>query len=176
MTPTKPTPPPELTPVDAPSEPRSADEVPIPALLRAARGSYGHAIRARLAAGGYDDLPRNGPFVLGGIVNQRGSAGRLVRELGISKQAASQLIDTLVIRGYLERQPDSDDRRRITVAVTERGRGAAEAVRSGVEAVDAELAELLTPGGVEGLRNGLVALCEIRERIEDEARAAEPAA
>jgi DNA-binding MarR family transcriptional regulator len=158
---------------EPPVETRPADEVPIPALLRAARGSYGHAIRMRLAAGGYDDLPRNGPFVLGGIVNQQGSAGRLVRELGISKQAASQLIDTLVIRGYLERQPDSDDRRRINVAVTERGRGAAAAVRSGVEAVDAELAELLSPAGVDGLRNGLAALCEIRERLEDEARAAE---
>ena len=28
----------------------------------------------------------------------------LIRELGITKQAASQLIDTLVVRGYLERR------------------------------------------------------------------------
>jgi DNA-binding MarR family transcriptional regulator len=161
---------------ERPVETRSADEVPIPALLRAARGSYGHAIRMRLAAAGYDDLPRNGPFVLGGIVNRGGTAGRLVRELGVSKQAASQLIDTLVLRGYLVREPNPEDRRRVTIAVTERGSAAAELVRSGVEAVDAELVELLAPEELNGLRAGLVALCEIRERFEDEARADEPAA
>lgn len=74
---------------------QDSDEVGIPPLLRAARGSYGHAIRAELEAVGYDDLPRNGAYVLGGIVNHGGSAGDLVRQLGVSKQAASQLIDTL---------------------------------------------------------------------------------
>ena len=82
------------------------DEVVIPALLRAARGSYGHAIRARLADAGFEDIPRNGSYVLGGMVNHGGSAGGLVRELGVSKQAASQLIDTLVLRGYLGSEQD----------------------------------------------------------------------
>jgi DNA-binding MarR family transcriptional regulator len=161
---------------DSPHEPAdhepTPDEVPITALLRAARGSYGHAIRTRLAAAGYDDLPRNGPFVLGGIVNRGGTAGRLVRELGVSKQAASQLIDTLVLRGYLQREPDPEDRRRVTIVVTERGRAAAAAVLSGVEAVDAELAERIAPVQLAGMRAGLVALCEIRERLEDESHAA----
>ncbi len=156
----------------------TADEVVIPALLRAARGSYGHAIRMRLAAAGFDDLPRNGAYVLGGIVNHGGSASGLVRELGVSKQAASQLIDTLVVRGYLQRQANADDRRRVTIEVTERGRAAAQAVRAGVKSIDAELAEALSPAQLAGMRAGLTALCEIRERLEDEARtdAARPTA
>src|SRR6201995_4532004 len=113
------------------------DEVVIPALLRAARGSYGHAIRMQLAAAGFDDLPRNGAYVISGIVNHGGSASGLVRELGVSKQAASQLIDTLVVRGYLQREAHPGDRRRVTIEVTERGRAAAEAVRSGVKSIDA---------------------------------------
>jgi DNA-binding MarR family transcriptional regulator len=149
----------------------TTDEVAIPALLRAARGSYGHAIRARLAAAGFDDMPRNGAFVLGGIVNHGGTAGGLVRELGVSKQAASQLIDTLVVRGYLQRQADPDDRRRVRIGVTERGRAAAAAVRSGVQAIDAKLAEATSPAQLAGMRAGLVALCEIRAQLEDEARA-----
>ena len=52
-----------------------ADQVVISALLRAARGGYSHAIRARLAAGGLTDMPRNGPHVLGGMVNQGGRPG-----------------------------------------------------------------------------------------------------
>jgi DNA-binding MarR family transcriptional regulator len=151
---------------------RTADDVVLPALLRASRGAYGHAIRASLAREGFGDVPRNGAFVLGGIVNQGGSAGALVRQLGVSKQAASQLIDTLVVRGYLERQPNPEDRRRVTIEATERGRAAAAAVRSAVVAVDEELAGMITPAQMKGLRTGLVALCDIRDRFEDEARAA----
>jgi DNA-binding MarR family transcriptional regulator len=148
-----------------------AEEVVLPALLRAARGSYGHAIRMRLREAGFDDLPRNGPHVLGGIVNQAGSAGGLVRELGVSKQAASQLIDTLVVRGYLERCADPEDRRRVMIEVTDRGRAAAAVVHAGVQAVDAELTESISPSEMAGLRAGLLALCDIRDRMEDKARA-----
>jgi DNA-binding MarR family transcriptional regulator len=154
------------------------DEVIIPALLRAARGSYGHAIRAHLAAAGFDDLPRNGAYVLGGTVNHGGSASGLVRELGVSKQAASQLIDTLVVRGYLQREVDPDDRRRVTIDATERGRAAAAAVRAGVQQIEAQLAAAISPAQLAGMRAGLTALCTIREQLEDEARAgvARPAA
>ena len=95
-----------------------------------------------------------------------------MRELGISKQAASELVDTLVVRGYMQREANPDDRRRVTLEVTERGRAAAAAVKAGVAAVDKELAGLLAPTELAGLRAGLVALCAIRERIEDELCAA----
>jgi DNA-binding MarR family transcriptional regulator len=150
----------------------TADQIVLPALIRFARGAYGQAIRARLAAAGYDDLPRNAAFILGGMANQGGTAGDLIRQLGVTKQAASQLIDTLVLRGYLERGVDPDDRRRMTIELTDRGRGAAECVRAGVVAVDEELAERCPPEVIYGLRAGLVALIEIRERLEDEARGA----
>jgi DNA-binding MarR family transcriptional regulator len=91
-----------------------------------------------------------------------------VRELGISKQAASQLIDTLVVRGYLERQTNAKDRRRVSIDVTDRGRAAAAVVRAGVQAIDEELAGLVLPAELAGLRAGLVALCDIRERMEEE--------
>ena len=94
-----------------------------------------------------------------------------MRELGISKQAASQLIDTLVVRGYLERQANAEDRRRVSIDVTDRGRAAAAVVRAGVQAIDEELAGLVLPAELAGLRAGLVALCNIRERMEEEARA-----
>jgi len=147
-------------------EAEATEEVSIPALLRAARGAYGHAVSARLAAAEFDDMPRNGPYVLGGMANHGGSAGDLIRQLGVTKQAVSQLIDTLVIRGYLERQVNPEDRRRMTITLTDRGRAAARIVRAGVEAVDAELSGLVTAAGVAGLRAGLVALCQIREGME----------
>jgi len=134
----------------------------IPALLRAARGAYGRAVREELVAAGCDDLPRNGAFILGGMANRGGGAADLMRELDVSKQAASQLIDTLVLRGYLERRANPDDRRRITVELTERGRAAAAAVGAAVGEVDAELASRLTEEELHGLRVGLWTLAQLR--------------
>jgi DNA-binding MarR family transcriptional regulator len=139
------------------------DEVVIPALLRAARGSYGDAIRASLASAGFEDFPRNGAFVVGGMANHGGSASDMIQGLGISKQAASQLIDTLVVRGYLTREINPDDRRRMVIELTERGRAAAVVVRSAIEGVDRELVEMVSPSELAGLRAGLAALASIKE-------------
>jgi DNA-binding MarR family transcriptional regulator len=145
--------------------PAGADEIAIPALLRAARGAYAQAIRSRLAGAGFGDMPSSGPFVLGGMANRGGTAGDLVRALRVSKQAAGQLIDSLVLRGYLERRPDPDDRRRMLLELTERGRAAAEEVRAGVEAVDEDLARRLGSRGMAAFAAGLLALAEIRDSL-----------
>jgi DNA-binding MarR family transcriptional regulator len=157
-----------------PTKEYSYDDIVIPALLRAARGAYGNVVRDRLLLGGYDDLPQNGPYILGGMANHGLTAGNLIRGLGITKQAASQLIDTLVIRGYVVRQVNPDDRRRMDIELTERGIDAAAAVREGVVAVDDELAERLSPEQIAALRLGLVELSKIRERQEDERRSGTP--
>ncbi len=146
-----------------PSEPPE-DEVVIPALLRGARGSYAQAVTASLQSAGFDDMPRNGPFVLGGMANRGWSGADMIEALEVTKQAASQLIDTLVVRGYLTRQVNPEDRRRLTIELTERGKAAAVAVRAGVESVDAELAGMISPEELAGLRAGLTALAEIRAR------------
>jgi DNA-binding MarR family transcriptional regulator len=142
----------------------SHGEPNIPALLRAARGSYGNAVRASLSAAGFDDLPRNGPFVLGGMATHGASVADLIETLDVSKQAASQLIDVLVVRGYLTREVNPEDRRRLSIELTERGRAAAQAVQAGVEVVDVELSAALSPDELAGLRAGLYALAEIKER------------
>ena len=145
------------------------DDLPIPALMWDARGSYGDASREALAAAGCDDLPRRGGFIVAGLDDGAGeraftSQADAVAPLRMSKQAASQLVDTLVIRGYLERRNDPDDRRRMSVRLTERGRAAAAAIQAAVDAIDAELAARITPEELHGLRTGLAALGAIRDR------------
>ncbi|MGH3167937.1 MAG: MarR family winged helix-turn-helix transcriptional regulator [Trebonia sp.] len=139
------------------------DDVSIPALLRAARGTYAHAIVAFLAEAGCDDLPRNGPFVLGGMANHHAPAVEMIRGLGVTRQAASQLIDTLVVRGYLSREVNPADRRRLDIELTDRGQAAAEAITAAIGQVDQELATMITPAELAGLRAGLAALAEIKE-------------
>jgi len=149
-------------------DPHDLDDIALPALMRAARGTYANAIRGHLAARGLDDLPRNGAFVLGGMANRAGSAGDMVRGLGITKQAASQLIETLVARGYLVREPHPDDRRRTVVQLTERGREAARATAAGVDDVDTELVQMITAEQLAGLRAGLHALAHIKHEMAGE--------
>jgi len=99
--------------------------------------------------------------VLGSIARHGAPMGDLVRGLGVSKQAGSQVIDTLVVRGYLERTPDPDDRRRMTVSLTARGRVAAAASRSAVDRVDAELVARIGADPVAAARAALGALIAI---------------
>jgi hypothetical protein len=56
----------------------------------------------------------------------------------------------------------------MTIALTDRGRAAAAAVRFGVESIDAELARMITPSELAGLRAGLEALGHIKDRMSDE--------
>jgi len=157
------------------AEPREHwyDDVAFPALLRAARTAYGDAIRAALDEIGCADVPRNGAFVLGGLARNRAPMGEVVRGLGVSKQAGSQVVDTLVVRGYLERTPDPDDRRRMTVALTERGRVAATASRSAVERVDTALAARVGAEAVASARAALGALITLARDHSGETRAAQ---
>ena len=144
----------------------AAEDAEILVLLVRARGGYGNTIAAHLAAAGFDDLPRNGPFVLGGMASHGGSAAEVIRSLGVTRQAASQLIDTLVLRGYLSREINPEDRRRMNIVLTERGGAAAAAIRAGIGEVDASLAQSLSPAELAGLRAGLAALGEIGEKTE----------
>ena len=139
------------------------EEVPIPVLLRHGRTAYGAAMRRALDAAGYDDIPGNGLYLIGGLALDRDDIplGQLIKELRISKQAAGQLVDTLVTRGYLERAADKDDRRKLNVTLTERGRAAAATQAAAREKVDAELLASVGPDDVLRTRRTLAVLCDI---------------
>ncbi len=133
-----------------------------PTLMRSARAAYSQAMRAELAAIGVDDLPRNGGFILAGIDSTRGPRQDLPSELGVTKQAVSQALDVLVQRGYLERHPDNEDRRRVALELTDRGQEVVDAILRGTETVDRRLAERVSNEQIEALRATLVALTEIK--------------
>jgi DNA-binding MarR family transcriptional regulator len=141
----------------------------IPELMRAAGGCYRQATGARLAAGGFEDLPRNGGFLIASLAHGEESIEELIRGLGVSKQAFSQLVDTLVLRGYVTRDINQEDRRRIRLALADRGRGAAEVILAATEAVDEELSRRISAAEMAGLRRGLAVLAEIRQAWQSQA-------
>jgi catechol 2,3-dioxygenase-like lactoylglutathione lyase family enzyme/DNA-binding HxlR family transcriptional regulator len=144
----------------------NGDDTPLPTLMQGARGTYAQAIRAELEAIGVDDLPRNGAGVLFGTLSaDRGSGERgpsLPAQLGISKQAVSQLVETLVGRGYLVRNDDPEDGRRVGLDVTERGQEVVDAVLRACDSVDSELAGVVSDSELVAFRKALTALAEIK--------------
>ena len=147
--------------------PGSADAVSMAALLRHARLAYSASMRTALDAEGYDDIPKNGLYVIGGLAREAGAhpLSQLIEELRLSKQSAGQLVDILVTRGYLNRDVDREDRRRLTIGLTERGRAAAKVLSGAGVAVDEELISRVGPKDIERTRRVLFALVDIGQKM-----------
>ena len=76
---------------------------------------------AELSKLGYDDVRPAHDFALHSILAGADSASALGRAMQVTKQAAAKTIALLEERGYVEREADPADRRRMRLRVTERG-------------------------------------------------------
>jgi DNA-binding MarR family transcriptional regulator len=139
------------------------DAVGTPGLMRAARGSYAAIIGADLAEAGFDDLPRYGTFALALLIHT-GELQHLTGGLGVRKRVSADLIDALVMRGYLERPGLSGDGRP-AVRVTGRGQAAQRIASETTARLDALLAKRLGADGFDTFRQGLLTLADIRARV-----------
>lgn len=151
----------DMWPGEEEEDPRLAPDVVLPALLRPGRGVYGLFIRDALAEAGFTDMPGPGGYVLGLIAPEGTPLGEVISDLGVAKQTASQLVDTLVVRGYLERSEDPEDRRRVLLTLTERGRSASAVVLSAAEEVDARLVAVVGAEHMQHTKETLVALLDL---------------
>ncbi len=157
-----------MTPHDGSEADAEYQQLGIPGLLRLARRAYGNPVRAALTESGFDDIPRNGAYLLARVYDRRYAVADLTHGLGISKQAVSQLIDAMVTRGYMERRPDAGDRRRMQLTLTPRGEAAATVSWQAATRTDEELERRLSAEGVAALRHGLIALCKISDEQPSE--------
>jgi DNA-binding MarR family transcriptional regulator len=76
---------------------------------------------AELAQRGYEDVRPVHDFALRAILSGADSASELGRRMSVTKQAAAKTISVLEERRFVTREPDSTDRRRTRIHVTERG-------------------------------------------------------
>jgi DNA-binding MarR family transcriptional regulator len=148
---------------------KSREDVTVPTLLRAARRTYAAAIREALISAGMSDLPRNGPFVIRAIEHSSEPLSDIARDLSVSKQAASKLIDLLVVRGFLERKADATDRRRMNLELTERGRAARDMVDLGTSRVDTDLAASVSATQLAGFHAALNVLLSLSDHYTGQA-------
>lgn len=74
-----------------------------------------------LSKAGYDDVRPAHDFALHSILSGADSASELGRAMSITKQAAAKTIALLEDRGYVAREPDPADKRRVRLRVTDHG-------------------------------------------------------
>lgn len=77
--------------------------------------------RVDLATRGFEDIRPMHDFALHAILSGADTASALGRRMSVTKQAAADTITTLESRGYITRDADPADRRRIKLEVTDHG-------------------------------------------------------
>lgn len=105
-------------------------------VLRAA-SQLNEAINAGVAARGFTDVRPAHGYAFVRISHGGATVVDVAEHLGVTKQAASQLVEQLVRRGYVRREPDPRDARARLLVLTDRGwactRAAGEAAADAVE-------------------------------------------
>ena len=130
-------------------------------LISAAR-TLVDGIDAGVRARGFTDVRPAHGFAFARLAGDGATVGQLAEHLDVTKQAASQMVEDLVTKGYVERHPHPDDARARLIVLSPKGRActraadeaAAEALRPWAEALGpdrlaglrADLSRLATPG------------------------------
>jgi DNA-binding MarR family transcriptional regulator len=151
-----------MTP-EPPPTPSAAGQA-LPGLLLAAAAALVDAIHEGVVAEGFTDMRPTHGFVFVRLAPDGATVGQVAAHLGVTKQAASQLVEELEQKGYVRRGPHPRDARARLVTLTERGwactraadRAAARAIAAWgevlgaaeIERMVADLALVAPPGRV----------------------------
>jgi DNA-binding MarR family transcriptional regulator len=130
----------------------------IGALLRLPWEAVQRRMLQRLHELGFDDLDAAHLNVFQYPGPQGARPSELAARLRISKQALNYLLGQLERLGYLERQPDPEDRRSRRVALTPRGTAAIDVIREAVGEMETAWAQQLGPKRFAQLRSLLLDL------------------
>ena len=123
-------------------------------LFGAAWACYRRLLQQRLATSGFDDI-RYPDGELLRLLHYTGglTVGSIGAAQGVTRQAASKTVDSLVRRGYAvkERLPGGDGRERL-VRLTDRGHAVRSVAIGAADSIEAELAADLGPEATRYLR------------------------
>ncbi|GAB2964067.1 MarR family winged helix-turn-helix transcriptional regulator [Micromonospora polyrhachis] len=112
----------------------------------------------RVAEVGYSDLRPVHGLAFQALRGSGITSTELADRLGVTKQAAGQIVDDLEKRGYVRRQPHPDGGRRRLVVLTERALDHLAVAGQVLHGLEAELAAQLGDANLAGLRVELARL------------------
>ncbi|MFI8086734.1 MarR family winged helix-turn-helix transcriptional regulator [Streptomyces sp. NPDC086080] len=135
---------------------QNSEAMALSAALLAVAGDLTRRVHDGVVARGFEGVRPAHGFAFTRLAPDGATVTDLAAHLGVTKQAASQLVDELVRKGYAERRPHPGDARARLVVLTESGwactRAAEEAAAEVVRAWSGALGE----ADVRALREALL--------------------
>jgi DNA-binding MarR family transcriptional regulator len=122
---------------------RTIPPLTVGSMLRSAWTELIDEVFENLRAAGYDDLRPVHQPILRDLLTLNLRPSELGAHLGLSKQAANDLVREFEAKGYITLEPDPDDGRAKRIVATGRGRRAGETARASSEAVGRRWSELV---------------------------------
>lgn len=119
---------------------------------------FDEQLRARLAQRGWSGITRSQSLVLANVANGVVRPSVIASNLGVSRQAMSQLLGEMSQAGLIDIVPDPDDRRAQWVVFSSLGGPIREAASSILRDLEAQLAAAAGRNAVLGLRTALHAV------------------
>jgi len=135
---------------------QTAAEMPLARVLAMAFRSIIDELHLRLEERGWGELRPAHGFVLVNVRDRVTTAQDVARLMGMSKQAAAKLVDSMEAMGLVMRSEHPEDRRAFQIAITSRGQEALAVVESIYREIEAEWSQAIGRERVEKMRNDLV--------------------
>ncbi|HWS31553.1 MAG TPA: MarR family transcriptional regulator [Actinoplanes sp.] len=130
----------------------------IPVLLLSATRTLVDGIDSRVRAAGFTDIRPAHGFAFVRLSGGGATVTELADHLEITKQAASQMADELIRKGYVKRGPHPADARARLLTLTEKGHACTEAATAAATDTLRPLAAALSPAQLTALRTALLHL------------------
>lgn len=128
---------------DMSSAAQTTPPLTVGSMLRLAWTELIDAVFEQLAAAGFEDLRFVHRPILRDVLTSNLRPSELATRLGISKQAANDLVREFEAKGYITLQPDPDDGRAKRIVATDRGWRASETAQEASNAVGRRWTELV---------------------------------
>ena len=119
---------------------------------------FDEQLRARLEQRGWTGITRSQSLVLSNVANGVTRPSRIAENLGVSRQAMSQLLAEMAARGLIDLVPDSTDRRAQRVISSAAGSAIREAARTTLRELEGELEAKVGGAAMTSLRKALDAV------------------
>lgn len=137
------------------SQASQAGKVPLARLLAMAYRQLIDALHARLVEHGYTDVRPSFGYVLLAVREKPATGVEIAALLGVTKQAASKVVEAMEAGGYVRRDAHGDDARAKSIVLTPRGRKFLVTVESIYRDLEAEWARATSKRRIEALRDDL---------------------
>jgi DNA-binding MarR family transcriptional regulator len=134
------------------------DLLDLPVLLLGAATALVEGIDAGVRARGFTDVRPAHGYAFARLAPDGATVNELADHLNVTKQAASQMIEDLVARGYVERRPHPSDARARLIVLTGRGWACTRAADAAAEDTLRPWADAIGPERLAALRADLTRL------------------